>query len=201
MTDERSKVADHVSRETLERLETYVSLLTRWNPRINLVAPSTLKDVWSRHILDSVQVAELAGNDEKWADIGSGGGFPGLVVACLNPNHEVTLIESDQRKCLFMQTVIRECGLSARVVNARIEQVEPLGVKILSARALAPLAMLLEFAERHLASDGTALFLKGSNRQIELTDARKDWTFDLLEVQSLTNKDSAILRIRDLNRV
>ncbi|SOH93263.1 16S rRNA (guanine527-N7)-methyltransferase [Monaibacterium marinum] len=201
MTDARSKIANHVSRETLERLETYVSLLNRWNPRINLVAPSTLKDVWSRHILDSVQVAELANEDAKWADIGSGGGFPGLVVACLNPKRDLTLIESDQRKCLFMQTVIRECGLSARVLNARIEQVEPLSVRVLSARALAPLAMLLEFAERHLSADGTALFLKGSNRQMEITDARKDWTFDLLEVQSLTNKDSAILQIRNLNRV
>ena len=201
MSMDKSDIARVVSRETIERLNVYVELLKRWNPKINLVSPATIQDVWARHIGDSLQIADLDTSNSRWADIGSGAGFPGLVVACQSPERDVVLVESDRRKCLFMQTVIRECRLAARVVNSRIENLDTVGASVLSARALAPLPNLLDFASQHLEHDGVCLFLKGANRQSEILEARRYWTFELDEVQSQTNENSAILRIRGLKRV
>ena len=161
----------NVSRETFERLEHFAALLTRWNPRINLVAKSTLSGVWTRHIQDSLQVLRAVSDPvDHWADLGSGGGFPGLVVALAAPEHgsigRVTLVDSDQRKATFLRTVLRETGVDASVIAGRIEQIEPLEADILSARALADLTVLLGFAERHLHPDGRCLFQKGKNLEI-----------------------------------
>ena len=195
----------NVSRETIERLETYVELLERWNPKINIVAKSTISDVWARHIVDSAQVSFIPKQRvDHWVDLGSGGGFPGLVVAILKAESEsakVTLVESDNRKSAFLRAVARETGVNVSVISERIEKTEPLNADILSARALAPLPMLLGFCERHLQRDGIAVFSKGSNFRQELEDAQKQWMFSVVETPSLTDKSSVILKIGDIQRV
>jgi len=194
-----------VSRETYDRLKHYESLVQKWSPKINLVAKSTLKDVWERHIVDSVQVCDLVSFPETWVDIGSGGGFPGVVVAIIaaekTPDCQVTLIESDQRKCAFLRTALRECGVKGRVISDRIEKVAPMGAGVLSARALADLSLLLEFAERHLSKDGIALFSKGVQWKKEVDNARSQWRFELESTKSWTEPDAVVLKIEGVARV
>jgi len=193
-----------VSRETFAKLEAFADLVRKWNPKINLVSKNSLDDLWQRHILDSVQVFELAEGEGHWVDLGSGGGFPGVVVAILNQepqNFKVTMVESDQRKCAFLRTAIRELGLTASVKTERIEQLDGLEADILSARALADLTQLLDFTELHLNPDGTALFPKGQNWQSEDRDAKQVWAYALEAVESKTNPAAAILKIKDIARV
>jgi 16S rRNA (guanine527-N7)-methyltransferase len=195
-----------VSRETMERLEKFEEVLLKWNPRINLVSKNSLSDLWQRHIADSVQVYDCEKDiGESWLDIGSGGGFPGIVIAILaaerSPQTKVTLIESDQRKSAFLRTAARECGVSITVLNKRIEQVEPLGAQIMSARAVADLDTLLAFAERHLADGGVALFPKGGSWKKELDAATKRWRFDVETIMSLTETEAVILKIKGITRV
>ena len=195
-----------VSRETNERLSHYIDLLRKWNPSINLVAKSTIQSAWTRHIIDSAQVFDMVeGPVAHWADLGSGGGFPGLVIAIMAMDvgspRKVSLVESDARKCAFLRTVIRETGAKADVVNARIEEVEPLGADVLSARALADLSSLLGFAERHMTSEGVALFPKGENWQKEVQAAQSKWRFDYQFVKSETETGPVILRITGVSRV
>ncbi|WP_417740880.1 16S rRNA (guanine(527)-N(7))-methyltransferase RsmG [Salipiger sp.] len=195
-----------VSRETQERLHHFASMLEKWSPKINLVAKSTLADGWNRHIIDSAQVFELRNKDEGlWADLGAGGGFPGLVVAILAhelaPDLKVALVESDQRKAVFLRSVLRETGVIAEVKVARIEQLDPLGADILSARALADLPKLLTFAKRHLASYGQGVFLKGATWQDEVDEARKSWNFDVVQRTSITDPNAVVLTIGELTHV
>lgn len=195
-----------VSRETLTRLEKLEALLRKWNPAINLVSGQTLAQVWTRHFLDSAQLFDLApASALTWADLGSGGGFPGLVVGVLalekNPDLELTLVESDKRKAAFLLTAIRELGLSAHVRAERIEQAAPLNVEVLSARALAALPLLLEFSERHLRADGIALFPKGASWRDEVAQALQSWSFEYEALPSLTDADAVILKIKGLKRV
>ncbi|KPA19835.1 Ribosomal RNA small subunit methyltransferase G [Shimia sp. SK013] len=207
MSDADTILADlDVSRETSERLRTLADLLTKWNPRINLVSKSSIADLWTRHILDSAQIFRLAPpNTSHWVDIGSGGGFPGLVVALMMEESgapkSVTLIESDQRKCAFLRTVLRETGVKAKVITARIEQAEPQNASILSARALADLPLLFDFAERHLALDGTALFPKGATWEKEVAAAKESWSFQADVIQSKTEPQAVILKVGELKRV
>jgi len=195
-----------VSRETLGRLETYQVLLARWNPRINLVARSTVDSVWDRHFTDSAQLFALRPADARvWADLGSGGGFPGLVIAILAAEAaralRVTLVESDQRKCAFLSTVLRETGVAATVLARRIEFVPPLGADVVSARALAPLETLIGYAQRHLAPGGRALFLKGESLSAELDIARRSWRFTQEIVPSLTDPSAAVVVMKDIAHV
>ena len=198
---QRAAYGEGVSRETEERLGIYCELLKKWNPRINLVAGGTIQDAAHRHFADSVQIGHLATSWERWVDLGSGGGFPGLVVGCMFPESEVILVESDRRKCLFMETVIREVGIKARTINERIACVPELRADVVSARALAPLDVLLGFMLRHASSNGVGLFLKGRGYRTELEQARQRWTFDHETVQSRTQEDSAILRVSRLKPV
>ena len=196
----------NVSRETLERLKTYEALLRKWNPRINLVARSTLPDLWQRHFVDSMQIFDLAPPKvDHWVDLGSGAGFPGLVIAIMaldtgSPSR-VTLVESDARKCAFLQTVIRETGAQARVVNDRIENIPPLEADVLSARALSDLGALLGYAERHMRPDGLAIFPKGENWQKEVDAAQTAWTFASQLAKSKTEDGPVILTITGVARV
>lgn len=196
----------NVSRETLARLQLYADLLAKWNPAINLVAKGTLPQLWTRHFADSAQLLDLADNDPKsWVDLGSGGGFPGLVVAILaaeaRPELRVTCIESDQRKATFLRTVARDTGIEVEVVAERIEEVAPLGADVVSARALAPLDKLIGYAAPHLAPGGIALFLKGTGYEAEVDRALASWAFRLDTIASRTDSASAILKAGDIRRV
>lgn len=195
-----------VSRETLNRLDRYDALLRKWNPAINLVSRATLDDAWRRHFADSAQVLAVAphpGND--WVDLGSGGGFPGLVVAILarelRPGLRVTLVESDRRKAAFLAEVARATGTDVAIRAERAETLEPLGADILSARALAPLGALLALAERHLKPGGTGLFLKGAQVDEEIAAALESFRFTLQKFPSRTDPNAVVLSVGDIERV
>jgi 16S rRNA (guanine527-N7)-methyltransferase len=194
-----------VSRETAERLDIFAALLAKWNPSINLVGKSTLPTLWARHFLDSAQIFELAPEAKRWADLGAGGGFPGLIVAILaaerQPGLRVTCVESDKRKATFLRSVVREAGISADIVADRIEAVPPLGAQVVSARALAPLAGLLALGTRHLAPGGTAIFPKGAAWKDEVAEALESWAFRLDTYPSKTDSDATILNLGDIRRV
>ncbi|SFL78266.1 16S rRNA (guanine(527)-N(7))-methyltransferase RsmG [Shimia aestuarii] len=208
MTFEADRVLStlDVSRETSERLKVLAALLEKWNPRINLVSKSTISALWTRHILDSAQIFNLATHPvPHWVDIGSGGGFPGLVIAIMAAETQspagLTMIESDHRKCTFLRTVLRETGVSATVITDRIEKAAPQSADILSARALADLTALFSFTERHLRKGGTALFPKGANWEKEVRTAQESWSFNLEVIQSITEPEAVILKVGDLERV
>lgn len=194
-----------VSRETTERLRALAELVTRWTGTINLVARSSLPDIWQRHILDSAQLVLLAPeNPTSWVDLGSGGGFPGLVIGILAaekwPGMSCLLIESDQRKATFLRSATRELGLDLRVLDDRIEAVPPQDAAVVSARALAPLDRLLPLVHRHLAGYGVALLPKGRAAADEIARAQREWRFALAIHDSLTDHDARILRIERIER-
>lgn len=194
-----------VSRETEARLSDFAALLRKWNPSINLVAPSTLAQLERRHIGDSRQLAGLADlQTGSWADLGSGGGFPGLVAAIYYADRPVTfhLVESDQRKATFLRNACRELDLyNITVHTARIESLISLRASIVSARALAPLTTLMSYVDRHLETGGVAWLMKGRNWQAELDQAQKTWQFDVKAHPSLTDPDAAILEVTGINHV
>jgi len=193
--------ATNVSRETMDRLERYAALLRKWNKAINLVAPSTLQSLWARHFLDSAQILELAPKDTKtWVDLGSGAGFPGMVIACMDANISMVCIESDKRKAVFLQTLARELELNVQVIPKRIEQADQCDADVVSARALAPVSKLLEYTERHLKEGGTAIFLKGAGHLDEIEQARAKWSFDITIEPSNTEKGGAVLILGDIRR-
>ena len=194
-----------VPRETIDRLKVYVELLKKWNPKINLVAKSTMDNVWHRHIADSAQLWALAPSGAKsWVDIGSGAGFPGLVIAAIAaekaPELTVTLVESDRRKAIFLQTVTRAMNVSVQVVTKRIESLEPQNADILSARALASLSQLLEYADKHRKPSGICLFPKGARAELELTEAATCWHISHTTNASVTDPDAVILSIGEFQR-
>ena len=201
-----SALPEGVSRETLERLNRLESLLVKWNPAINLVSRASLPAAWDRHILDSAQLFSLiTDNAQHWVDIGSGGGFPGLVIACLaadlRPHLAITLIESDHRKCTFLRQAAVDLGITPKVLTTRIEMAPPQNADILSARALSALPNLLTYAQRHLSPQGLALFPKGATWQEEVDHARKEWHFDLTVHPSQTDPNAVILAVKDLSHV
>ncbi len=196
----------NVSRETMDRLIDLSALVIKWTKAINLVSASTISDLFHRHILDSAQIFNLAPTCAKlWADLGSGGGFPGLVVACMaaekSPDLNVVLVEGDQRKCAFLRHASVTLGLATTILDQRIETCSPLMADVVSARALAPLGTLCIYAHRHLRPAGTAIFHKGANHTAELELARKDWRFGLTKVRSTTDPDAVILKIEGLSHV
>lgn len=188
-----------VSRETYDRLTAYVGLLDKWNRAINLVAKSTLTEAWTRHILDSAQLFNH-GLGSHWVDLGSGGGFPGMVIAILadeiRPDLHVTLVEADQRKAAFLREVARQTGAAPAVLCARSEDIAPLRADTLSARAFAPLVKLMPHIQRHMRADGIALLPKGARRREEVAEARKSWNFTCEAVPSQTDSDAVILKIQ-----
>ena len=201
MTAAEFRAATGVSRETLSRLEAYAALLRRWQPTINLVAAGTLPDLWRRHMLDSAQLLNhLPRVPCRLADLGSGAGFPGLVLAILGAG-EVTLIDSDARKCVFLREAVRVTAAPATVHEGRIERCPQRGFAAVTARALAPLAALLGHAEALLAPDGTAVFLKGRALEEELTAADKAWKMRLERFPSISEPGGEVLRIREIIRV
>lgn len=200
MSPEEVGRALDVSRETLARLEAYAALLGKWQKAINLVAPASLPDLWRRHILDSGQLARLAPLDGLWLDVGSGAGFPGLVLAIMGAR-EVRLVESDARKCAFLREAARITSAPAQVLHARIEQVAPFRADVVTARALAPLAKLLGFAQPFLGPQSVALFPKGQDVGAELTEAHRNWRMRVERHPSLTDGRAAILRLTEVEHV
>ena len=208
MTEEeaRAVLAARVSRETLDRLELYAELLRKWQKTINLVANSTLPELWSRHILDSAQLMEaVPASARKWLDLGSGGGFPGLVCATIaaetQPDLRLTLVEADLRKAAFLRETARQLGIVVSVASRRIEDMPKQNADVVSARALAPLPALCGYAHSHLAPGGVALFQKGARHTEELELARQYWHMDVQIIPSITDADAVILRIENLTHV
>lgn len=200
--EERFFLQFDVSRETREKLSLYHSRLTEWSKRINLVSRSTLEDIWQRHFTDSAQISHhVPDQTTRLVDFGSGAGFPGLVLAILREDiREPILIESDIRKCAFLRTVARETETNIRIINQRIEAIQPLKADVITARALANLSTLLSFAHPHLSKTGCCLFLKGNSWEDELTIAQQDWHMEATSTPSLTDSGSALLTIGALER-
>jgi 16S rRNA (guanine527-N7)-methyltransferase len=187
-----------VSRETRDQFEALVYTLGRWQKAINLVGKATLEEVWTRHILDSAQLLPLIPKETKTlVDLGSGGGFPGLVLAALRPTLDVTLIESDARKGAFLSEAGRRMGLKnqPKVVINRIEAASPVNADVITARALAPIGQLLTWAAPHRSERSICLFHKGKNWQVELTEAMKDWDIQSQSFSSVTDRDAVLLRV------
>src|SRR5918997_4446322 len=192
-----------VSRETKEKLELMERELRRWQAIKNLVGPATLDQIWDRHIVDSLQLLELAPEAKTWLDLGSGAGFPGLVLAIAGAERglKVHLVESNSRKCAFLRHIVRLTGADATVHEARLETVVPgfVGMAdVVSARALAALAQLLDWTAPLLNAGTIGLFPKGRDAEIELTEARKQWTFEAETLPSSTDSCARILRITSI---
>jgi 16S rRNA (guanine527-N7)-methyltransferase len=194
-----------VSRETSDRLDRFVELLLKWQMVTNLIAPSTIPHLWTRHIADSLQTAAIAPEARAWVDIGSGGGFPGVVVAsmlCGKPGAVVHLVESNAKKAAFLREAKRMTGAPIEVHAERIEQfVEryPGPVDVVTARALAPLPRLLELASPLLTRNGVrGLFLKGRDTEQELRDADKSWMMETTLIPSLTDPHGRIIVVKAL---
>jgi 16S rRNA (guanine527-N7)-methyltransferase len=191
-----------VSRETLERLEAYAAQLVKWQRSINLISAATLPDLWQRHFLDSAQLAPwiLAAHPAPdCADLGTGAGFPGMVLAIMGVGRW-TLVDSDRRKLAFLQEAARVTGVSVKLLPSRLESVEGVSVDIVTARALAPLDKLLGYAAPLLRPGGRAFFLKGRDAEAELAVTRGAWSFSARGIPSLTDPDAKIVEIQDIAR-
>lgn len=191
-----------VSREIAARLDHFVALLLEWQQRMNLIAASTIPNIWTRHIADSLQLLELAPQAKIWIDLGSGAGFPGLVIACALadvPQAEIHLIESNGKKANFLREVARLIGAPATVYGVRIEDFaknfEP-RPDVITARALAPLNDVLGLAHPLSKTGAQGLFLKGQDVASELTQASKYWKFEPVLVPSKTSPSSRIVSVR-----
>jgi len=196
-----------VSRETTARLDRFVELLLRWQRAINLIAPSTISQLWTRHVADSLQLIALAPEARVWVDLGSGGGFPGLVLACALaecPGASVHLVESNSKKAAFLREAQRLTGAPARVHAERIEDFAARfqgQVDVVTARAVAPLKSLFGQCFPLLGKSGaTGLFLKGQNAELELGEAANTWLMNAKLVPSRTDPTGRIVVVRDLER-
>ncbi|MFL2844807.1 MAG: 16S rRNA (guanine(527)-N(7))-methyltransferase RsmG [Candidatus Puniceispirillaceae bacterium] len=193
--DEVGKLLN-VSRETLRQFEAYLTLLEKWQRRVNLVANSTMADVWQRHILDSAQLFRFfPSNTKKILDVGSGAGFPGLVLAIMG-DVQVDLVESDQRKAIFLSTVIRSLGLSSKVYNQRIESLPNLYPDVVTARAVAPVSKLMKLIENQISPDTVCLLLKGASVEDELTDLQSYSTMVPSYHPSLSGSNGVVLELK-----
>ena len=197
----------NVPHETIHRLTRYAELLAHWQKSTNLVAPSTLPEVWSRHFADSAQLRSLAPDARLWLDLGSGAGFPGLVMAILQaqvPDFRMHLVESNAKKCAFLAEVARATSAPVDIHAMRIEELaeraQSLRPDVVSARALAPLPRLLELAEPFCGEGTKGLFLKGRETEAEIEAAKAGWTFDVRLHPSLTAEDARIVEVTDLHR-
>lgn len=198
-------ILEDVSRETMEQLQIYMGLLRKWQSKINLVSPQTLDEAWSRHFVDSAQVNHLLSKGEKTIfDFGSGAGFPGLVLAIMNPDKQFVLVESDQKKCSFMKTVSRETELNnVTIENARIEDVSRETIPdVIMARALASLDKLLDYASDWIEINPNLrlIFPKGERFDEEVTQAFQSWVFEIETVPSQTDPNASVLILTNVER-
>ena len=192
-----------VSRETVLELREFLAFVEKWNGAINLVSRGSLLGGWARHVLDSAQLLRLAPLEARfWVDFGSGGGFPGAVVAIVAKEKRselrMTLLESDRRKAAFLDQVRIKFALPVQVVCDRVERVAPLNADVVSARAFAPLRLLFESVHRHVNPTGVAILPKGTRANEELLEARQTWNFEHVKLNSLVAPNASILMVRDL---
>lgn len=188
--------------ETTERLAAYRSLLLRWNARINLISGETATEIDQRHIADCAQLGPLLPGEGPVADIGSGAGLPGMVLAIVQPDRAFHLVESDKRKAAFLVEASAQLKLPmVRVHACRAENAKLPALSAITARACAPLASLLPYAVKFLAPGGVALFPKGKTAEKELTEAALDWHFTLEHFPSATSPEATILRLSNIHRV
>ncbi|MEY4964429.1 MAG: ribosomal small subunit methyltransferase [Pseudomonadota bacterium] len=189
----------NVSQKTMVKLEAYADLLTDWNARRNLVSKNSLDDPWRRHFWDSAQLAPLIPPDAKnLADLGSGAGFPGLVLAAMRPDLAVTLYEATAKKCAFLQAAADRMDLHVTIENVRMEDLSRSAFDVVTARACAPLPRLLEYAYSFVGPNSVCLFLKGQNVAPELTEATKYWNMQVSQAPSQTDPSGAIVSVREL---
>lgn len=194
-----------VPRETVDKLEAYAALLKSWQKAVNLVAPRTIDQIWHRHFTDSAQILAHAPDAKRWVDLGSGAGFPGLVIAILLANHEnrnVHLVESNGRKCAFLSEVARRTGAPVTVHKGRIEDIAQGGrigfVDVVTSRALAPLDSLLGLAYGFFGTDTRGLFLKGRETVQEIAEAQRRWQFEYECTPSRTSGEGSLIEVRKL---
>ena len=200
MTPEEFSAATDVSRETMARLAAYAALLERWQSAVNLVGSGTLSDIWGRHIMDSAQLFSLLPSPSgRIIDLGSGAGFPGLVLAIMGAT-DVELVEANTKKCTFLREVARATNTQVVIHNERIEKIPPRVASVITARALAPLPWLLNYANAFVGPKSICLFLKGRRLHQELTDARKTWKMGVATIPSLTDAGGTVLCVRALSR-
>jgi 16S rRNA (guanine527-N7)-methyltransferase len=195
-----------VSRETTERLDRFVDVLLKWQRTTSLIAPSTVDQLWTRHVADSLQLLGLAPEARTWVDLGTGGGFPGLVIACAlagRPGSRIHLIDSQGRKAAFLREAVRTLGVPALVHAVRIEEFIngfSDAVDVVTARAVAPLRTLLSYAEPLVKRGALALFPKGQDVETELTDAAKYWIIEAELIPSRTSPRARIVVVRTAQR-
>jgi 16S rRNA (guanine527-N7)-methyltransferase len=199
---EEFAAAAGVSRETLGRFKKYCALLEDWNTRHNLISRASMADIWRRHFWDSAQVAPLLSTTAKTlVDLGSGAGFPGLVLAELRPDLQVTLIEATAKKVRFLTAAADELGLRPEIRHERIEDAPGKAYDVITARACAPLPDLLAYTQRFWGPRSRAFLHKGQNLALELTQARKSWRIESEQHASRSDPSGIILEIRELQRV
>ena len=192
-----------VSRETINSLCEYESLLSKWNSKINLISKNTCSDIWSRHFLDSGQIIKhVDASRKRWVDVGSGAGFPGLVVALLLRDRkidcELILVEKSSKKVFFLNEVIRKLDLNVKVINDDIRAIDPLKADILTARAFSELNNLIQISHIHRKDSGICLFLKGENYRLELDKTLNYWFFDYDVFDSLSHSSGKIIRVKNI---
>lgn len=196
----------NLDQRKIANLVIYADLLKKWQKSFNLISNKTIEDMWFRHFYDSAQLLELVEThgpkklNKIWLDLGSGAGFPGLVIAILGGGR-VHLVESNGKKCAFMRTVIREIGVDALVHNCRIEDLEPFNVDIITSRALKSLEKLLDYSKGFVSQKQELWYHKGQDVDEELTRATKYWKMKVDKYPSQTDKTGTILRLRNLSRV
>lgn len=192
-----------VSKDSTDKLRAFAEAVRHWTRSINLISESSVDEIWQRHILDALQILEFAPSDARtWCDMGSGAGFPGLVAAIVNleknPQCSHVLIESDRRKAAFLTLQSKAFGLRCTVTCDRIEKVVPVRADVVTARALAPMPLLLSYAHRHAGAGATCVFPKGRGVEAEVDASRRDFIFDVDFHRSKTDPQGSILVIRNL---
>lgn len=193
---------EDVSRETISRLELYKDLLIKWQRRYNLISPKSIDVLWERHFEDSLQLLRYISYEcNTIVDLGSGAGLPGMVLAIAATHRpQVTLIESDTNKCIFLENVSRETKVDVKIINGRIESAKNIRGDLIVARGLASLSKLFEYSEPLIKKNATLLFLKGERFENEVQEAKIKWNFDLEIFSSLTDSTGRILKIKNLQR-
>ena len=200
MTPEEFARQTGASPEVMDKLKRYVALLAKWQEKMNLVGKSTMADVWRRHVLDSAQLVPLLDKIEgPIADMGSGAGFPGLVVAIMT-NRRVFLIESTTKKCAFLMEAAQETKAPASILNQRVESVTDKKFSIVMARAVAPLAELIGLSLTILRPAGTCFFLKGQGVSGELTEVLKRWNINITRIPSVTDPSGTVLKLEGIKK-